>query len=125
MKTEVTGQKSEAARASVSECGSPPPLSHQPASSPNTQSDRLLAHSKPWRPWLVYFCFLLSTFCFPALGQYSIDWQAKDGGGGTSTSALYTVSGTIGQASAGDPAYIFKLFGRDNADAVREELLPP
>jgi hypothetical protein len=33
--------------------------------------------------------------------QYSIDWYTIDGGGGTSTSAVYTVSGTIGQPDAG------------------------
>jgi len=31
----------------------------------------------------------------------------------------------VGQATAGDPAHLFKLFGREIADAVREELLPP
>lgn len=31
----------------------------------------------------------------------------------------------VGQATASDPAHVFKLFGRDIADAVREELLPP
>ena len=31
----------------------------------------------------------------------------------------------VGQATAGDPAHVFKLFGRDIADAVRQELLPP
>ena len=36
---------------------------------------------KTYRPHLL-FCFLLSTFCFPALGQYSIDWFTIDGGGG-------------------------------------------
>jgi hypothetical protein len=49
-----------------------------------------------------YFCFLLSAFCFRALGQsYSIDWQTIDGGGGTSTGGVYSVTGTIGQPDAG------------------------
>jgi hypothetical protein len=30
----------------------------------------------------------------------------------------------IGQATAGDPAHVFKLFGRDIMDAARRELLP-
>jgi len=32
----------------------------------------------------------------------------------------------VGQATApdGDPAFVFKWFGRDIANAVREELLP-
>jgi len=33
--------------------------------------------------------------------QYSIDWFTVDGGGGTSTGGVYTVSGTIGQPDAG------------------------
>ncbi|HWQ93021.1 MAG TPA: hypothetical protein VN673_15190 [Clostridia bacterium] len=33
--------------------------------------------------------------------QYSIDWHTIDGGGGTSTGGVYTVSGTIGQPDAG------------------------
>jgi len=36
-----------------------------------------------------------------ALAQYSIDWQTIDGGGGTSTGGVYSVSGTIGQPDAG------------------------
>ena len=33
--------------------------------------------------------------------SYSIDWYTIDGGGGTSTGGVYTVSGTIGQPDAG------------------------
>src|SRR4051812_20687 len=33
--------------------------------------------------------------------NYSIDWFSIDGGGGTSTGGVYSVSGTIGQADAG------------------------
>src|SRR6266699_156285 len=37
-----------------------------------------------------------------ALAQsYSLDWFTIDGGGGTSTGGLYSVSGTIGQPDAG------------------------
>ena len=35
--------------------------------------------------------------------QYSIDWFTIDGGGGTSTGGIYSVSGAIGQADAGGP----------------------
>ena len=49
------------------------------------------------------FCFLLSTFCFTAHGQYSIDWFKIAGGGGTSTGGVYSLSGTIGQPDAGGP----------------------
>jgi hypothetical protein len=33
--------------------------------------------------------------------SYSIDWHTIDGGGGTSTGGVYSVSGTIGQPDAG------------------------
>jgi hypothetical protein len=36
-----------------------------------------------------------------ARAQYSIDWFTIDGGGGTSTGDVYSVSGTIGQPDAG------------------------
>lgn len=35
--------------------------------------------------------------------QYSIDWFTIDGGGGTSTGGVFSVSGTIGQPDAGGP----------------------
>ncbi len=35
--------------------------------------------------------------------SYSIDWHTIDGGGGTSTGGVYSVSGTIGQPDAGGP----------------------
>jgi len=35
--------------------------------------------------------------------SYSIDWFTIDGGGGTSTGGVYSVSGTIGQPDAGAP----------------------
>jgi hypothetical protein len=51
------------------------------------------------------YCYcLLSVFSFQlsAFSQsYSIDWHTIDGGGGTSTGGVYTVSGTIGQPDAG------------------------
>ena len=50
---------------------------------------------------------LLSTInsqIFTAHAQsYSIDWHTIDGGGGTSTGGVYSVSGTIGQPDAGGP----------------------
>ena len=39
----------------------------------------------------------------PAWAQDSIDWHSLDGGGGTSTGAVYSVTGTIGQPDAGGP----------------------
>jgi hypothetical protein len=35
--------------------------------------------------------------------SYSVDWFTIDGGGGTSTGGVYSVSGTIGQHDAGGP----------------------
>ena len=43
--------------------------------------------------WLAATCGLAQN--------YSIDWSTIDGGGGTSTGGVYTVSGTIGQPDAG------------------------
>jgi hypothetical protein len=37
-----------------------------------------------------------------AAAQYTIDWYTVDGGGGTSTSAVYEVKGTTGQLDAGE-----------------------
>jgi hypothetical protein len=47
---------------------------------------------------------LILSLLFTATGfaqQYSIDWYKIAGGGGTSTSATYQVTGTIGQPDAG------------------------
>jgi hypothetical protein len=44
---------------------------------------------------------LTSALCLRAWGQYSIDWSTIDGGGGTSTGGVYSVTGTIGQPDAG------------------------
>jgi hypothetical protein len=51
---------------------------------------------------LILLLFLFSAVCVH--GQnYSIDWSTIDGGGGTSTGGVYSVSGTIGQPDAGGP----------------------
>jgi hypothetical protein len=44
---------------------------------------------------------LFSLLAATAHGQYSIDWFTIDGGGGTSTGGVYSVTGTIGQPDAG------------------------
>ena len=44
---------------------------------------------------------LTLVFCLPVFAQYSIDWSTIDGGGGTSTGGVYSVTGTIGQPDAG------------------------
>src|SRR5438552_11739903 len=47
---------------------------------------------------LVVLCFLL--LATTVRSQYSIDWYTIDGGGGTSTGGVFSVSGTIGQPDA-------------------------
>jgi hypothetical protein len=47
------------------------------------------------------FCLLTSALCLRANAQsYSIDWFTIDGGGGTGTGGVYSVTGTIGQPDA-------------------------
>jgi hypothetical protein len=45
----------------------------------------------------------LSTALIASAENYSIGWYKVAGGGGTSSSAVYSVSGTIGQHDAGGP----------------------
>ncbi len=45
-------------------------------------------------------CLLASGFALCAQ-PYSINWYTMDGGGGTSTGGVYSVTGTIGQPDAG------------------------
>jgi len=52
------------------------------------------------RLFSVAFLFLMSAAVNHAQ-TYSIDWFTIDGGGGTSTGGVYSVSGTIGQPDAG------------------------
>ena len=45
---------------------------------------------------------ILACAIRPAVAQsYQVDWYTIDGGGGTSTGGVYSVSGTIGQPDAG------------------------
>jgi hypothetical protein len=50
---------------------------------------------------LVAFGLLVATSFAHAQTNYAIDWSTIDGGGGTSTGGVYSVSGTIGQPDAG------------------------
>ena len=43
---------------------------------------------------------LISLGALAALAQYSINWSKLAGGGGTSTGAVYSIGGTIGQHDA-------------------------
>jgi hypothetical protein len=47
-----------------------------------------------------FLSLLVSFSALAVLAQYSIDWSTIDGGGGTSTGGVYSVSGTIGQPDA-------------------------
>ena len=44
---------------------------------------------------------MLGSATWTLAQSYSIDWFTIDGGGGTSTGGVYSVSGTIGQPDAG------------------------
>jgi len=50
---------------------------------------------------LFYLVLFVSTVSASRAQSYSIDWFTIDGGGGTSTGGVYSVSGTIGQPDAG------------------------
>lgn len=60
----------------------------------------LPTHAKTWRSFVAALMFLASAIIAHAQ-SYSIDWHTIDGGGGTSTGGVYSVSGTIGQPDAG------------------------
>jgi len=50
------------------------------------------------------FTIIIGASALVASAQnYSINWFTIDGGGGTSTGGVYSVSGTIGQPDAGGP----------------------
>jgi hypothetical protein len=48
--------------------------------------------------WCLALCLSTST---SRAQSYGIDWFTVDGGGGTSTGGVYSISGTIGQPDAG------------------------
>src|SRR5213083_627171 len=50
---------------------------------------------------LACLALFVASVCFLQAQSYSIDWFTIDGGGGTSTGGVYSVSGTIGQPDAG------------------------
>ena len=49
------------------------------------------------------FLALLAGVLRMSAQTYSVDWFTIDGGGGTSTGGVYSVSGTLGQPDAGAP----------------------
>jgi hypothetical protein len=62
---------------------------------------RRRASSEQSKMWRLCFFILFSAFCFGAQAQYTIDWHTIDGGGGTSTGGVYSVTGTVGHPDAG------------------------
>jgi hypothetical protein len=52
---------------------------------------------------LLFFVLLPSFFIHRAEGQYSINWYKIAGGGGSSSTARYSLVGTIGQTEASGP----------------------
>jgi hypothetical protein len=54
-------------------------------------------------PKLIRLAGILLVATAASAQNYSIDWHTIDGGGGTSTGGVYSVSGTIGQPDAGGP----------------------
>jgi hypothetical protein len=112
MKPDLGIQKSEVRQdsgrrtQSVLECSgkqSAAPLSIAYATgSKRCRRSALPTHSKTWQFVLAAFCLLHSALCPLAHAQsYAIDWFTIDGGGGTSTGGVYSLSGTIGQPDAG------------------------
>jgi len=53
---------------------------------------------KMWQ--IILLLVLVCELC--GMAQYAIDWHTLDGGGGTSTGGVYSVSGTIGQPDANE-----------------------
>jgi|SRR5262245_5787345 len=59
------------------------------------------ASVKPFPSLLLALVICVTGSFFTRAQNYSIDWHTIDGGGGTSTGGVYSVSGTIGQPDAG------------------------
>ena len=56
-----------------------------------------------WSGFGAYCLLFLLCASSSSAQSYSIDWFTIDGGGGTSTGGVYSVTGTIGQPDAGSP----------------------
>lgn len=53
------------------------------------------------RIWLFGGTLLFAGMLLVQAQPFGVDWHSIDGGGGTSTGGVFTVTGTIGQADAG------------------------
>lgn len=101
--TQIRGPKPEAGRWytwSVLKCGDSSPLS-----AGGCLADQGLRRPSGALQTLVHsftlLAFLVAGGALLQAQTYSIDWHTMDGGGGTSTGGVYSVSGTIGQPDAG------------------------
>src|SRR5262245_61634163 len=61
--------------------------------------ERAQSKSKTWRTLLCLSAFLVLGVSARAQ-SFSLEWFTIDGGGGTSTGGVYSVSGTVGQPDA-------------------------
>jgi hypothetical protein len=50
---------------------------------------------------VVALLFLAGSMAYAEVADYQLSWWTVDGGGGTSNSSTYDLSGTIGQPDAG------------------------
>ena len=81
-------------------------LKMKTGSQPDEAAARLILRSRSGQlglPLRLCVAAALMLFSFVAAAQYAINWHTIDGGGGTSTGGVYSVSGTIGQPDAGGP----------------------
>ncbi len=85
---------------SVLECGDSSPLSIRLALPAKQKRRPVGAVQTLARVFALLFLLFAASFSVQAQ-SYSIDWSTIDGGGGTSTGGVYSVSGTIGQPDAG------------------------
>jgi hypothetical protein len=73
------------------------------SSIPQNRPGRLGCRSTGRLPWLLLALLALAIPGRAGAQSYSIDWYTVDGGGGTSSGGIYSVSGTVGQPDAGGP----------------------
>jgi hypothetical protein len=92
------------ARQGASENGHQPMKTELPNHTARGQKRNVIQSSCATAPGFL-FLVLVGAVCLAGVRgsaqNYSIDWFTIDGGGGTSTGGVYSVSGTIGQPDAG------------------------
>jgi len=92
----VVSRKAMQSAGNVLECSS-----HLPVWTHNSKQRKRSLRSLRYLLWAFCFILLHSSAILSVRAQsYSIDWFTIDGGGGTSTGGVYSVSGTVGQSDA-------------------------